>query len=57
MTTNLPLVDRRDPHNAHIDGNSNDANDPEDLAVVDAVIAEDDGEDDATEISRCANYT
>jgi hypothetical protein len=54
-TTDLSLVDRRNPADAYVDGDGDDTNDPEDSTVCCAVVAEDDGEDDATEISRCAD--
>jgi hypothetical protein len=52
----LSLCDRRNPAHTHIDANGDDANDPHDFAVVCAVVAEDNGEDDAAEIARRADY-
>lgn len=46
--------DRPDPAQRQIDGDGHDADDPEDFCVVLVVVAEDDGEDDAAEVSRRA---
>lgn len=54
MPTNLSLRDRLDPAEGQIDRNSHDANDPNDLVVAGAVVAEDDCEDDAAEVSGAA---
>lgn len=54
MSPNLPLGNRPDPAERQIDRDGNDADDPEHLAVVLAVVAEDDGEDDAAKVSRGA---
>lgn len=48
MTSDLSLGDRSDPAERQVDGNGDYPNDPEDLAVILAVITEDDGEYDAS---------
>ncbi len=52
MAPNLPLRDGPDPAEPQVDRDGNDANDPKHLAVVLAVVAEDDGEDNTAEVSR-----
>ena len=52
MPTNLPLRNGSDPAQRQIDRNRNDADDPNRLLVLLALIPEDDREDDATEIAR-----
>lgn len=52
MAPNLPLRDGPDPAEPQVDGDGDDANDPKHLAVVLAVVAEDDGEDNTAEVSR-----
>lgn len=48
---------RSDPRNTNIDTNGNSSNDPDDLTVILAIVAEDDGEYDTTEVTSCADYT
>ena len=55
VTADLPLGDGSDPAEREVDGDGYDADDPEHLAVVFAVVAEDDGEDDAAEVARSAS--
>jgi hypothetical protein len=49
--TNLALRDRPDPYKSKIQGDDDYADDPEDLCIVGRVVAEDNGEDDATKVS------
>lgn len=51
MAPNLPLRDGPDPAKAQVDRDGDDTNDPKHLAVVLAVVAEDDGENDTAEVS------
>ena len=54
MPANLALGNRSNPTQTNIDRDSDDADDPDDLGVMGAVVAENDGEDDAAEIARGA---
>lgn len=56
-TTNLSLVSRRDPGDGKVEANGDDTDDPDNLAVVHTIVAEDNGEDDAAEIAGCADNT
>src|ERR1700730_18009790 len=49
--TNLTLRDRSDPCDTQVHHNVHDADDPEHPRVVSPVVAEDDSEDDATEVA------
>lgn len=51
MPPNLPLRNRPDPAQCQVDRNGNDADDPKHLAIVLAVVTEDDGEDNAAEVA------
>lgn len=53
MTTNLAFRNWSDPTQGEVDSDGDDADDPEHLGVVLAVVAEDDGEDDTAEVSGC----
>ena len=44
------LWDRLDPTQGEVDGNGDYTDDPEYLAVMYAIVAEDDGKDDTTEV-------
>ena len=48
VTSDLPLGDRSDPAERQVDGNGNYPNDPKDLAVILAVVTEDDSEYDTS---------
>ena len=52
MPTNLALWNRSDPAQGEVDGNGDDADDPDGLLVIGALVPEDDGEDDAAEVAR-----
>ena len=52
MPANLPLWNGSDPAQGQIDRNGNDADNPDGLLVILALIPEDDGEDDAAEVAR-----
>lgn len=54
MPTNLPLGDGPDPAERQVDGNSHHADDPEHARVILAVVAENDGEDDAAQVASSA---
>lgn len=54
MPTNLPLRDRPDPAQRQVDDDGNDANDPNGLLIIRALVPEDDGEDDATHVADTA---
>lgn len=54
MPTNLAFGDGLDPAQGEVDGDGHDADDPDDLVVAGAVVAEDDGEDDAAEVAGAA---
>ncbi len=54
MPTNLPLGNRPDPAQRQIDRNGNDANDPNRLLIILALVPEYDGEDDAAQVARRA---
>ena len=54
MTTNLAFGNRSNPTQADVNRNGDDANDPDHLVVMRAIVSEDDGEDDTAEISRRA---
>lgn len=56
MPSNLALGNGPDPTERQVDGDGDDADDPERLAVVLAQHAEDDGEDDAAEVARGAGH-
>lgn len=51
MTSDLALGNRPDPAQCQVNSDGNDANDPEHLAIVLAVVSEDDGEDNTTEVT------
>lgn len=55
--TDLSLADRRDPAYQKVDTNGHDTNNPEDLAIVCAVVAEDDSEDNAAEVTSSTSDT
>ena len=57
VTSYLTFRYGTNPTQAQIDSDSNDSDDPEHLAIVFAVVAEDDGEDDAAKVSRCTSDT
>ena len=57
VATYLVLGNRPDPADGQVHGDVHDADDPEDSTVVCAVVAEDDGEYDATEITGRACET
>lgn len=50
--TNLPLGDRPNPAQRQVDGDGHDPDDPKHLPVILVVVAEDDGEDDAAQVTR-----
>lgn len=52
--TNLATRNRLYPRKTKINHDVHNPNDPKDLGEVGAVVAEDDGEDDAAEVSCCA---
>ena len=54
MTSDLALGDWSNPAEGQVDGNGDDANDPEHLAVILAVVTEDDGKDDTAQVACCA---
>lgn len=54
-TTNLALGNWPDPQQDTVQSDDHYTDDPEDLCVVCLVIAEDDGEDDATKVAGCTN--
>ncbi len=54
MSTNLPFRNRPNPAQRQIDHNSNDANDPNGLLIIRALVPEDDGEDDTAEVTNAA---
>ena len=54
VPSDLALGDGPDPAEREVDDDGNDADDPKHLAVVLAVVAEDDGEDDAAKVTRSA---
>jgi len=54
-TTDLFFVDRRNPADAKVDPDGDDTNDPYNLAVCSAVVAEDDSKDYTTEVARCTD--
>ena len=51
MPTNLPLWNGLDPAQRKVNRNSNDANDPNRLLIIRALVPEDDCEDDAAQIA------
>ena len=53
MPANLDFGNRSNPAEGEVDGDGDDAHDPEDLAVIFTVVAENNGEDDATQVARC----
>ena len=55
-SSDLSLGDRLDPAEAQVDDDGDYANDPQDLGVVLAIVAEDDGENDTAEVS-CSTST
>ena len=57
MTTDLTLRNRSDPAQRQIDTDSHNPNNPKHLAVVLAIVPEDDSEDDPTEIAGRARDT
>jgi hypothetical protein len=57
MATDLSLVDRRDPAYQKVDANGHYTDYPEDLAIVGAVVAEDDSKDNAAEITSSTSDT
>ena len=54
VAANLTFGDGFDPAEPEVDGDGDDADDPEYLAVVLAVVSEDDGEDDSAQVSTGA---
>lgn len=56
MPTNLTLGNRPDPTERQIDGDGDDADDPERLGVVLTQNAEDDGKDDTAEVAGGAGH-
>src|SRR5436190_941637 len=52
MTTNLLLINRWNPAERKVDANVHQAHDPEHLPIVRAVVPENDGEDNATKVTR-----
>lgn len=54
MATNLTLWDRTDPADGQVDGHGHNPSDPIHLTILFAIEPEDDGEDYATQITRCA---
>ena len=54
MPTNLPFRNRPDPAQGQVDRDGNDADDPNGLLVILALVPEDDGEDDAAQVARGA---
>lgn len=57
MTTNLAPRKRRDPGHSQVDGNVHDTHDPDDGVIIGAIVAEDDGENDTTEVTGGTNHT
>jgi hypothetical protein len=53
----LLLVDRWDPGQRKVDTNVHESDDVEHLAVVGAVVSEDDSEDDATKVTAGTSDT
>jgi hypothetical protein len=51
------LWHRLDPANSQVDGNGNDTNDPDSLAVVWCKVTEDNGEDDTTKVTTGTGET
>ena len=54
MPTNLALGDGPDPAQGQVDQDGDDADDPNGLFVIGALVAEDDGEDDAAHVADAA---
>ena len=54
MPTNLAFRNGSDPAQRQVDANGDDADDPDGLLVIRPLVPEDDGEDDAAEVSRPA---
>lgn len=53
---NLASRNGLDPGGEQVDGNGDDTDDPEGLGVVDALVTEDDGKDDATKVTGGAGH-
>ena len=51
LPTNLPFGNRLDPAQGQVDGDGHDANDPNGLLIVRAVVPKDDGEDDSAKVA------
>jgi hypothetical protein len=56
-TTNLTTRNGLDPDKHKIHGNHHYANDPEHLRIVGTVVSEDDGVNNTTEVTYCADDT
>lgn len=56
MATNLTLWKRTDPADGQVHGHGHHSNDPIHLTVLFAIVPEDDGENDAAQIPRCARH-
>ena len=54
-TTNLAARDGLDPDKHKVHGNHHYSNDPEHLRIVGAVVSEDDGVNNTTEVTHCAD--
>ena len=54
MPADLALGDGSDPTERQVDADGDDADDPDGLFVVGALVAEDDGEDDAAQVADAA---
>jgi hypothetical protein len=52
---NLALGNRPNPRNSQIHANMHDTNNPEDFCIVGAVVAEDNGKDDTSKVTRGAS--
>ena len=56
-TADLALGNGLDPCDTQIESDGHDADNPDDLSVVLAIVPEDDGEDDASQISTRSSDT
>lgn len=54
VPTDLPLGNGLDPTQRQVDNNSDDANNPNGLLIMRALVSEDDGEDDTAQIADTA---
>lgn len=52
---NLPLRNRPHPRQTHVQSDDHASHDPEHPRVLTRMVAEDDGEDDTTKVTRCTN--